>query len=97
VHLTWAFSEAAVLFLGDNPPGQKDYRRMEHTYGPGKALTVLAQKRARAVYDLFKRHTTVNMDTVRQGSGSGVGEPTEVAGSHRNDRRAGGEPGFREP
>lgn len=29
VHLKWAFSEAAVLFLIDNPPGQTYDRRLE--------------------------------------------------------------------
>jgi hypothetical protein len=28
VHLKWAFSEAAVLFLVDNPPGQQYYGRL---------------------------------------------------------------------
>jgi len=52
VHLKWAFSEAAVSFLIDNPPGQKYSTCLEKTYGPGKALTVLAHKLARAVYSL---------------------------------------------
>jgi transposase len=67
VHLTWAFSEAAVLFLVDNPPGQKYYGRLEKKYGPGKALTVLAHKLARAVYYLFKRQTMFDMDTCMRG------------------------------
>jgi len=67
VHLKWAFSEAAVLFLVDNPPGQKYYKRLEHKYGPGKALTVLAHKLARAVYYLLKRQTTFDMDTFMRG------------------------------
>jgi transposase len=52
VHLKWAFSEAAVLCLVDNPPGPKYYGRLEKKYGPGKALTVLAHQLARAVYYL---------------------------------------------
>ena len=51
----WAFSEAAVLFLRDNPAGQKYLTRLEKKHGQGKALTVLAQKLARAVYDMLKR------------------------------------------
>jgi transposase len=66
-HLKWAFSEAAVLFLVDNPPGQKYYGRLEKKYGPGKALTVLAHKLARAVYYLLKRQTTFDMDRFMQG------------------------------
>jgi transposase len=36
--LTWAFSEAAVLFLRDNPAGQKSLTRLEKKHGQGKAL-----------------------------------------------------------
>jgi transposase len=54
-HLTWAFSEAAVLFLRDNPAGQKFLARVEQKHGKGKALTILAHKLARAVYYMLKR------------------------------------------
>jgi transposase len=40
--LTWAFSEAAVLFLRHNPAGQKALARLTKKHGKGKALTVLA-------------------------------------------------------
>jgi transposase len=43
-HLKWAFSEAAVLFLRDNPAGQKLLTRLEKTHSKGKALTILAHK-----------------------------------------------------
>jgi transposase len=55
--LTWAFSEAAVLCLRTHPAGQQYLARLEKKYGKGKALTVLAQKRARAVSPRFKRAT----------------------------------------
>src|SRR5262249_7930915 len=48
--LKWAFSEAAVLFLRQNNPGQEYVAKLERKHGKGKALTVLAQKLARAVY-----------------------------------------------
>src|SRR5262249_2038850 len=48
--LKWAFSEAAGLLLRTNPTGQKYLARLEKKHGQGKALTVLAQKLARAVY-----------------------------------------------
>jgi len=54
-YLKWAFSEAAVLFLRDNPAGQKYLARLEKKHGKGKALTVLAHKLARAVYYMLKR------------------------------------------
>jgi hypothetical protein len=67
VHLKLAFSEAAVLFLIDNPPGQKHYKRLEKKYGAGKGLTVLAHKLARAFYYLLKSQTTFDMDRFLQG------------------------------
>ena len=60
-HLQWAFSEAAVLFLRANPAGQKYLGRLEKQHGQGKALTVLAHKLARAVYDMLQRHTAFEM------------------------------------
>jgi len=48
-HLKWAFSEAAVLFLRDNPEGQKFLAKLEKKHGKGKALSILAHKLARAV------------------------------------------------
>jgi transposase len=49
-YLTWAFAEAAVLFLRHHPAGQKYLARVERRHGTGKALTVLAHTLARAVY-----------------------------------------------
>jgi transposase len=64
--LTWAFSEAAVLFLRDNPAGQKYLARLEKKHGKGKALTVLAHKLARAVYDRLNREVGFDLDTFLQ-------------------------------
>src|SRR5262252_6876634 len=60
-HLKWAFSEAAVLFLRNNPQGQKYLTRLEKKHGKGKALTVLAHKLARAVYYMLQRKTAFDM------------------------------------
>jgi transposase len=57
-YLKWAFSEAAVLFLRNNEVGQKYLARWEKKHDKGKALTVLAHKLARAVYDMLKRQKT---------------------------------------
>jgi transposase len=59
-YLTWAFSEAAVLFLRNNPAAPKYLLRLESKYGKGKALTIVAHKLARAVYYMLKRDTTFN-------------------------------------
>jgi transposase len=66
-YLKWAFSEAAVLFLRNNPAGQKSLARLEKKHGKGKALTVLAHKLARAVYYMLKRGTAFDMDKFLQG------------------------------
>ncbi len=54
-NLKWAFSEAAVLFLKNNPKGQAFVARLEHRHGKGKALSILAHKLARAVYAMLRR------------------------------------------
>ena len=66
-YLKWAFSEAAVLFLRANPAGQKVLTRLEKKHGQGKALTVLAQKLARAVYYMLTRNRAFDMQTFLHG------------------------------
>jgi len=66
-HLKWAFSEAAVLFLRDNPAAQKLLTRLEKKHSKGKALTILAHKLARAVYSMLKRQTAFDLDPFLQG------------------------------
>ncbi len=52
---------AAVLFLRDNPTGQKFLARLEKKHSKGKALTILAHKLARAVSYMLKRKTAFDM------------------------------------
>jgi transposase len=66
-HLKWAFSEAAVLFLRDNPAAQKLLARLEKKHGKGKALTILAHKLARAVYYMLQRQTAFDLETFLHG------------------------------
>jgi transposase len=66
-YLQGAFAAAAVRFLRANPAGPKSRGRLEKQPGKGKALTVLAHQRARAVYDLWPRHTAVARHTCRTG------------------------------
>jgi transposase len=61
-HLKWAFSEAATLFLRNNPQGQKLLARLEKKHDKGKALSILAHKLGRAVYCMLKRKVAFNMD-----------------------------------
>ncbi len=56
-HLTWAFSEAAVLFVRDHPAAQQLLSRFEHKHGKAKAWTILAHTLARAGYDRLQRQT----------------------------------------
>lgn len=72
--LTWALSEAAVLFLRHKAQGQKCLARVEKKHGQGKACTIVAHKLARAVYDMLTRDTGGAMDTGLNGYGSRAGE-----------------------
>ncbi|MFQ5916179.1 MAG: transposase, partial [Nitrospinota bacterium] len=54
-HLKWAFSEAAVLCLRQNPPAQRYVAKLASKHGKPKALTILAHKLGRAVYYLLRR------------------------------------------
>jgi hypothetical protein len=62
VHLKWAFSEAAVLFLNKNPIGQKLLSRLTQKHGKGKALSILAHKLGRTAYYLMSHKSSFNMD-----------------------------------
>jgi len=48
VHLKWAFSEAAVLFVRHSEQGKTLLARLEKRFGKGKALSILAHKLGRA-------------------------------------------------
>jgi hypothetical protein len=74
-HLTWAFAEAAPLFLRTNPEGQKLRARLENKHDKGKALRILAQKLGRAVSYMRKRHTAFEMRLFLQASGSRARAP----------------------
>jgi len=55
-HLKWAFSEAAVSFLRQNPRGQKYRGKMEKKHGKHKSLSLLAHKLGRCVYFMLKKN-----------------------------------------
>ena len=61
-HLKWAYSEAAVLFLQKNPPGQRLINRLRSKHGKGKALSILAARLGRASYYMLRRNTAFDMD-----------------------------------
>src|SRR5262245_17207807 len=65
-HLKWAFSEAATLFLRNNPPGQKLLARLEKKHDQGRALSILAHKLGRAVYFMLKRQVAFDMEIFLQ-------------------------------
>jgi transposase len=65
VHLKWAFSEAAVLFLRHTADGKTFLARLEKRHGKGKALPILAHKIGRAVYYMLARGTVFSMDKFR--------------------------------
>jgi len=57
VHLKWAFSEAACLFLRANERGQTWHRKLVSKYGKAKALSIIAQKLGRVAYSVLKTRT----------------------------------------
>jgi transposase len=65
VHLKWAFSEAAVLFLRHASGGKTLLREIEKKHGKGKALSILAHKIGRAVFYLLSRRTVFSMEKFR--------------------------------
>jgi transposase len=65
VHLKWAFSEAAVLFLRHAPGGKQLLGKIEKQHGKGKALSILAHKIGRAVFYMLARRTVFSMDKFR--------------------------------
>ena len=63
VHLKWAFSEAAVLFLRKNEAAKLYRARLSKRHGKAKSLTILAHKIARAVFFILKRRTVFEAAT----------------------------------
>lgn len=74
-HLTWAFGEAAALFLRNNEAGQTSLAHLEKKHAKGKALRILAHQLARAVYSMLKRTIAFAMDSFLRSSGSRAAEP----------------------
>lgn len=60
-HLKWAFSEAAVLFLRQNPKAQAWLKKTASKHGKPKALSILAHKLGRTVYYLLLRDEAFDM------------------------------------
>ena len=60
-HLKWAFSEAAVLSLRQNPAAQAWLKRVASKHGKPKALSILAHKLGRTVYYLLLRDEVFDM------------------------------------
>ena len=62
VHLKWAFSEAAVLFLRHTKDGKKLLAGIAKKHGKGKALSILAHKIGRAVFYMLSRGTVFSIE-----------------------------------
>ncbi len=54
-HLKWAFSEAVLWMLRHSEDAKAFLKRKEKKYGKARAMTMLARKIARAVYQMLKR------------------------------------------
>jgi transposase len=62
VHLKWAFSEAAVLFVRGNPRAQTYLKKIENKHGKRKALSILAHRLGRTVYYMLNKKRTFSME-----------------------------------
>ncbi|NQT71155.1 MAG: IS110 family transposase [Chloroflexi bacterium] len=62
VHLKWAFSEIACLFLKGNDRGQKHHNRLVSKHGKSKALSILSHELGRSIYFMLKRREPFDMD-----------------------------------
>jgi transposase len=60
VHLKWAFSEAVLWMLRYSEDAKSFLKRKEKKYGKTRAMTMLARKIARAVYQMLKRNESFN-------------------------------------
>lgn len=65
VHLKWAFSEAAVLFLRTNPPAQRYIEKLRKKHGKAKSLSILAHKLGRAVFYMMKNNKPFSLEHFR--------------------------------
>ena len=87
--LTWAFSEAAGVFLRNHPAGQTYLTTREKKHGKGKAFTRLAHQLGRAVYDILKRQTACDRRRFLSGAWSGADEPNASRDDHGLSRSYG--------
>jgi transposase len=90
-HLQWAFSEAATLFVRNNPQAQKLLARLQKKHDQGQALSILAQTRGRAVSCLLPPQGAFHRDRFLQTSGSRAAEPgasLDTKGMSRHQARS---------
>lgn len=62
VHLKWAFSEAAILCMSNEPLGKAFVERKARKHGKAKAISILGHKMGRAVYFMLKRKEAFDFD-----------------------------------
>lgn len=62
VHLKWAFSEAAVLFLAKCDKGKALKAKLARKHGKAKSLSILAHKIGRAVYFMLARQQAFDLE-----------------------------------
>jgi hypothetical protein len=78
--LTGACSAAAILCLRHHPAGHTSLVCFEKTPGQGKALTILAPKLARTVYERLQRTAAFAREKCLRSEGRGAGEPAASRG-----------------
>lgn len=81
MHLKWAFSEAAVLFLRGNPDAIKYRDRLQTRYGKAKSLSILAHRLGRAVYFMLLRQKVFDIKQFLNSSYGGSGQAGRLTGA----------------
>jgi transposase IS116/IS110/IS902 family protein len=85
-HLQWAFSAAAVLLLTHNAPAQKYLATLATRHSTGKALSILAHQRGRAVYCMLKNQVAFAQAKLLAPEGWRARPSRASHGSHRGKR-----------
>lgn len=62
VHLKWAFSEAAIIFVRLNPSAKKLFDNLLKLHGKGKAYAIIAHRLARAIYYMLKHRVPFDLE-----------------------------------
>jgi hypothetical protein len=88
--LKGAFSAAAVLLRKNNEPAKQDLTKIATRHGQGKALSILAPTRGRAISYMLKHQEAFNPEQLLATEGGRERISLAAHGSHRGQRHTTG-------